>query len=201
MAPSSRGVHAAGATLGQEHVQPLRKQLQNADDDIVVLDLSRIESATASYLKATVIWLIQSAKLAAVDGRESRAPRGAHDPVPLRIYPLVTGLSADVREELDAVLPGFRLPCLEALQYSKDRISRASLHGPLDDAGSDTLKVLSQCGSATAASLCDQFADRKISATGWNNRLADLYALRLARRRKEGRQWVYELVATEVVNG
>jgi len=199
--PSKESVHVAGATLGQEHLKPLRKQIKNGDDNIVVLDFSRIESATASYLKATIIWLLQSGKLGATAVRDQTRARGADDPVPLAVYPAVTGLEAEVREELDAVLPSYRLPCLETLKHSDRKILKAALHGPLDEALRDTLFALTQCGSGTASSLCQRFTDRGISTTGWNNRLADLHALRLAMRRKEGRQWVYEPIAAEVRNG
>ena len=192
---------AAGATLGQEHLRPLREKIQNADGEIVVLDFSRIRAATASYLKATIIWLIQSGRLSAIDDMGQPAPHSPQDPIPLAIYPLATGLDADVRHELDAVLPSHRLPCLEALKHSDRKILTAALHGPLDDALSDTLKVLTQCGSGTASSLCRRFEDRKISASGWSNRLADLHMLRLAMRRKEVRQWLYEQVSAEVRNG
>lgn len=199
--PSRASVHASGATLGQEHLRPLRQRLRDEGGDIVVLDFSGIESATASYLKATIVWLIQSARLSVTDGLNyGRAP-GPHDPVPLAIYPLVAGLTTEVREELNDVLPTYRLPCLETLKHSDRRVLRAALHGPLDDALSDTLRALTECGSGTASSLHVRFQDRKISTTGWNNRLADLHQLRLAVRRKVGRQWLYEPVAAEVTNG
>jgi hypothetical protein len=198
---SKKPMHAAGATLGQEHLGPLRKRIQNGAGEIVIVDFSGIESATASYLKATIVWLIQSARLVVGNGVNHGAARGHHDPIPLSIYPVVAGLAADVREELDAVLPGFRLPCLETLKRSDQKIQTGLLHGPLDQALLDTLRALTECGSGTASSLHQRFPDRKISTTGWNNRLADLHMLRLAMRRKEGRQWLYESVAAEVKNG
>jgi hypothetical protein len=199
--PSEVPVHATGATLGQEHLRSLRQRLREEGGEIVVLDFSGIESATASYMKATIVWLIQSARLSVTDGLNHGRAVGPHDPVPLAIYPLIAGLSTEVREEIDDLLPAYRLPCLETLKYSNRKILKAALHGPLDDALSDTLRVLTECGSGTASSLHDRFKDRGISTTGWNNRLADLYQLRLAMRRKIGRQWIYEPVAAEVKNG
>jgi hypothetical protein len=199
--PSAKSVPAAaGATLGQDHIRPLRERIHSSDEEVVVLDFSGIESATASYLKATIIWLIQCGR-SSTRIRRNSAPYGAHDPIPLAIYPAVIGLTNDVREELDAVLPGYRLPCLEVLRLSRGKILRAALHGPLDEALSDTLSALTQSGSGTASSLCELYPDRKIMTTGWNNRLADLHELRLATRKKEGRQWVYKPVAVEVRNG
>ena len=145
--------------------------------------------------------MIQSARLNASDALNRACARGPHDPLALSIYPLVAGLNPEVRNELDDILLAYRMPCLEALKHSDRKILRAVLHGTLDDALSDTLAVLTQCESATATSLHDRFHDRKISATGWNNRLADLHQLRLALRRKVGRQWLYEPVAAEVKNG
>ena len=194
-------IHAAGATLGQEHIGPLRRRLENTSDQIIIVDFSGIQSATASYLKATILWLIESARLSASGELNRSGARGPHDPLALPIYPLVAGLNAEVRNELDDILLAYRTPCLETLDHSDQKILRAILHGTLDNALSDTLAVLTQCGSATATSLHDRFHDRKISATGWNNRLADLHELRLALRRKVGRQWLYEPVAAEVKNG
>lgn len=198
-------LHATGATLGQEHLRSLRSLVEKPDtnvtDKIVVLDFSNIKSATASYLKATIIWLIQCARLSATDGLNHNHTASAHQLVPLPIFPLVTGLTEEVRGELDDVLLAYRLPCLETLKHSDRKVIRAALHGPLDDALADTLGVLTKSQSATASSLQDKFRDRGISTTGWNNRLADLYLSRLALRRKIGRQWLYEPVAAEVENG
>ncbi len=203
--PAEKPIHATGATLGQEHLKALRQRLQNTGDniteEIVVVDFSKIKSATASYLKATIVWLIQCARLNANDGLNHSQSSGPHELVPLPIYPLVAGLTAEVRSELDDVLPAYRLPCLEMLKRSEGKILRAALHGPLDDALADTLRVLTKCGAATASSLQNRFKDRGISTTGWNNRLADLYKVRLAVRKKVGRQWLYEPVAVEVKNG
>lgn len=198
-------IHAAGATLGQEHIRRLRERLQNKGEkiaeQIVVVDFSGIKSATASYLKATIVWLIHCGRLSVSNGFNHSQASGPHDVVPFPIYPLAGGLTSEVRGELDDVLPAYRLPCLEMLRRSEEKILRAVLHGPLDEALADTLRVLTKSGAATASSLQDRYKDRGISTTGWNNRLADLYALRLAVRKKIGRQWLYEPVAAEVKNG
>jgi hypothetical protein len=201
LSTQERRLHVAGATQGHEHLRHLLPHLQRRQGEIVVLDFTGIESATASYLKATILWLIQCAVLPpSPGGRSSLYERGPYDLRPLDIYPVVAQLGEDVREELDAVLPGYRLPCLEAVRHSEHQISQGVLHGPLDAALADALDVLTASRGGTATFLCER-SGGAISVTGWNNRLAELHSLRLATRRKEGRQWVYEPIIAEVSRG
>lgn len=203
--PTEQRIHAAGSTLGQDHIKPLlsrlQKQTEQPNDQVVVLDFSGIISATASYLKATILWLIQCARMSTNNGSRQHQISGSYELFPVPIYPVAGNLEQEVRDELDDVLPTYRLPCLEVLRRSKEEVLTAALHGPLDEALTDTLRVLTKSGPATASLLQDRYQDRGISTTGWNNRLADLYVLRLAVRKKRGRQWVYESIAAEVRNG
>jgi len=71
----------------------------------------------------------------------------------------------------------------------------ASLVGPMDDAERRTLMKIAELGEATGAMLERKCPEENIRATGWNNRLKDLYEKRVLRRVKRGREHVYSLVA------
>jgi hypothetical protein len=119
--------------------------------------------------------------------------------VTINVFPLVANVNAEVSEELDQVLTLQELPCLEVVSADDKNIGIAKLRGPLDRALRDTLRVVMDLGSVTATSLSERFAaDTRIATTAWNNRLSDLCVRRLVRRRKVGRQWVYEPVARQV---
>jgi hypothetical protein len=185
--------NVAGATLGQEHLNKVLGALNRIVGDpgeIVVLDFEGTETATASYMKATVLALLRQ-------GRE-----GAEGGFLNLIFPVVANLSAEVAEELDQVLIANRLPCIEALTLSSTRVQRGRVRGVLDAALGETLAALVSEGAASATQLFEtRRKEVPISVTGWNNRLAELHRFRLAWRRKHGRQWVYEPITEEVIRG
>ncbi len=185
--------NVAGATLGQAHLNEVYVALRGIVADpgeVVVLDFEGTETATASYMKATVLALLK---------------QGDHEPqigFPQIVFPVVANLSAEVAEELDQVLIANRLPCIEALACSNMHVQRGRVRGVLDAALEETLAVLVSEGEASATQLHEKLrAEIPISVTGWNNRLAELHRARLAWRRKRGRQWVYEPIVEEVVRG
>lgn len=195
---------AIGATLGQDHLAPLVRSLRSDPDltvgpgEIVVLDFSGLEAATSSYLKATILWLVEAGRLAAGGEQTPGEPRA---PAPLNVFPVVTGLSAEIREELNDVLLSRSMPCLEASHYDDISIQQARLLGFLDVEKLSTLEILVREHETTAPRLHEKYASTGIGATGWNNRLTALHRLRLARRTKQGRQWVYSSLAKEVMRG
>jgi hypothetical protein len=199
------GPHAFGGALGQQHLKPLLDELGTGiagSGQVVVLDFEGIEAVTASYLKATIIYLFKAGR-AAAEGAEAR---NTTLPAPMNIFPAVANLRGDVPEELDEVLSsiGQRLPCLEATLWdaADERIRHARLRGYLDTALRETIEFLNgRTQPTTAQALAADNSTVGIKETGWNNRLADLHRLRLARRVKSGRHWLYELVAQEVSLG
>jgi len=196
------GAHVYGATMARADVSSVVAdviQLTSTEGSLdVVLDFSGIVSATASYLKRTVLWLHDCALLAA-EGRPAEEHEDA--PIPLDIYPFVTGLAEEVSLELEDVLFQHNRICLEVPFDVAPEISKARLIGPLDPALRQTLVMLTRMQRATATELHQAHAlDRqKITVNAWNNRLSDLFSRRLARRTKAGRHWVYEPVVPEVV--
>lgn len=197
--------HAIGAIQGQDFLRPLLEQLQDdtvdpsaSGSELVIVDFSGIESATASFIKATILHLIRFSQLAADKPTGDAPSKGTSI---LDIYPSVHALSTDVREELVEVLASQRLVCLEALAWNSQEITEARLFGPLDGPLWTTLQALLESGGATASELHERYPDERINATAWNNRLADLYRLRLAARVRRGRHWVYTSIARVVNRG
>lgn len=213
----------AGAIPGQQHLKPLLDQLGSGPGSdepgmTVLLDMKGVETVTASYLKATFLYLLRRAgalELGVLRSLERGSERTveARDPAAeveragedtLNIFPMVAGLSPDVREELDDLLLLRKLSALEVMeleeseQAGSERILQARLRGVSGGIVADTLKILMREGEATASQLFERHGGG-INVTGWNNRLADLHRLRLARRRKEGRFWIYRPVAEEII--
>ena len=182
----------AGATLGEKHLAEVLAVLSSGGGgETVILDFAGIDHATASYLKALVFGLVRSAQ---EDAGRTGAP-------PVDVFVAVGNLSKDVREELAEVAVSQRTPVIEALKWNKERITKARLHGRVDDALRETLDLLATLGKASATQLVETAGGSKIGLTGWNNRLADLHRLRLVRRTKVGRHWMYAPLFVEVARG
>lgn len=190
--------HLSGATWGEKHLTPLLRQLDRmarTPGEIVVFDMEGVETVTASYLKATFLRLLRRSGVV-IEGSLAGQVEGAE--VPLDVFPVVSGLSADTREELDEVLIPRKLSCLEALEIEPERIIKAQLRGGRNGVVAATLEALVCEGEATATQLYERYG-HDINITGWSNRLFDLHQLRLARRSKQQRQWVYEPIAENIV--
>jgi len=201
-------INAYTATLGQQHLEPLRDLLrrrfceydrhQMMPTEIVMVDFSGIESTTASYLKALVVPFL-TYKEPTMSEKVGRI--GGDPDYRQSIYPMVTGLNEEVREELEEVLKFRSLPCLEASRWCDDKVLSAHLLGGMDTILTTTFLLLVREKAASATDLHARYQDEHITITGWNNRLADLHRLRLATRTKQGRQWIYEPTTKEVIYG
>src|SRR6185503_11397460 len=181
--------HATGATLGQTHLRPLRElllQVPPAEDEgeVVVLDFKDIQETNGSYLRATLLWLYGCGQMAAAGAAYTTTMDD--NPVPLNIYPVAANLSREVVEQMEETFAHRELPCLEALTRSEsaDVVKSARLHGVLERTLKRSLQSLMAEQTATAKDLCDKHPDEEINITAWNNRLAELHKLRLARRSK-----------------
>jgi hypothetical protein len=185
--------NVAGATLAGRLRNGIVRNISESNilAPLVVFDFDGIESASASFLKALVFGLLPGAG----SGRAEDGPS-------VEAFPVVVGLSPLIREELvDYVeLAGAVAVEAEATDLKGDELLRARLVGKLDDALKSTLRALLKKGAATATELHAE-AGVAISITAWNNRLSDLHSKRLARRRRNGKQWVYEPIARELENG
>ncbi|HEX8549946.1 MAG TPA: hypothetical protein VF681_00185 [Abditibacteriaceae bacterium] len=184
--------HLAGATLGERHIAPLLHRIDSGGFDespgqVVVLSFEGLLSATSSYLKATALSLYFKA------GVQPTGTGVVGEP-DYHIFPMVYGLNEELQEGINEVFSARKLYCLEALEIEDDKVAKANLWGTPDEHLLETLTALEELEQASASDLREHVKSR-ISTTGWNNRLYDLYRLRLVRRSKRDRQWIYEPIA------
>ncbi len=179
--------HLAGATNGEQHLGRIAEWL-DADDETVLFDFTGIETATSSYLKALLFAFFEETQ---------RSGSGVNlKPA----FPVLVRIPAIVSEEVSQLASFAGRQLVEGVKVHEEEILVGRLHGNLEPALDATLKALIGKGSATATDLHAD-ADGRIAITAWNNRLADLYAKRLAKRRRVGKQWIYEPIAREFDNG
>lgn len=188
-----------GATAGQGDVASLLAQVDvSSNGGVVIFDFDAVEVANASYLRATVLWLLHAGTLFVdlEEGRVRAAPAGL---APLNVIPMVANIRGEVMDDLTTLLNSEGLPLL-LVQGNERRTARCL--GRLDPALRETLAALTTLGSATATMLCEQFPQRPpIRPSAWSNRLSDLHRLRLVTRTREGRQWRYASPVEEVQVG
>ncbi|WP_309710881.1 hypothetical protein [Armatimonas sp.] len=163
------------------------------DPLVVVLDFSGIESLTSSYTKSSILWLLRCGEKS-VGASVYDDPGDGSLPVALPIYLILAHLSDEVREEIEVVLRAEQLCCLVAVETKGESVLTVSILGSLDRTLRTTLRRVEVETETTAAALHAKHDD-DINVTGWNNRLSDLHRLRLLHRRKEGRQWIYAILA------
>lgn len=193
-----RHVDLAGASVAQAHRRGLDAILEEVAPDepvLVAIDFGNVRSATASYLK--VMWL-------SVARAGEQWLRGvsthADDPLARDVYPVLTGLGAELREELGVLGRAEKACPIEAPSLGKRGPSRIVLLGDLEPSVRETVDALGRYGRASATELHVAHGS-KLAATAWNNRLTEVCRLRIATRTKEGRQYVYSLIAPEVSHG
>jgi hypothetical protein len=194
LSEASGGIrNLAGAAAARSHLKGMRDGLdamlcEYANPLVLVLDFSDVESVTSSYVKASLIWLIRCGQRS-VAADYFEPPGDGATIVSLPAYPVVAHISDEIREELEVVLASEELCCLEVSTEGEPKIL-----GSLERTLRETFRRLVAEEEVTASELHQKFGDG-INVTGWNNRLADLHRLRLAWRRKEGRQWTYAPVS------
>lgn len=190
-----------GATAGQDDTKALLEQAAFAQESVTVavFDFAAVETVNASYLRATVLWLLR-AGMAFVRLEEEGARAEPSGIPPLNVIPVVANVCEEVMDDLTTLLVSEGFPLL--LVERADEPSAGRCLGVLDPALRKTLTALAKTRSATASMLCEQFPERPaIKPPAWSNRLSELYRLRLVGREREGRQWRYVSVPLEVQFG
>ena len=176
--PFSPRLH--GAAIGEEHARQVRDLIigHPGSDDSVILDFAKVEGASASYLKRLV--------------HPFFAPPGDPESLLREIAPIAINVeAADLKEELDDYLAGKGRAMVLAERISK-RPKFRELLGRLDGAAGETFRELQALKKSTAAKLYERHRQETTNHTAWNNRLVQLVELRIARRTRVGRFWVYE---------
>lgn len=183
---NNTAIVAAGATLGEEHfrrIVELAAPNPKGNETVVVLDFTGIDDATPSYIKATVLTLHQSGRrFSNTLTSEEHEELGAI--APLNILVILTGLTAAVQDCVHEVFARRSLAIFSGEKWENNKVINAVLLGRVEPAA---LEALEACSGFEEFQASDLLAGSKITVTGWNNRLAELYRQRLLRRRVEGR--------------
>lgn len=165
---------------------------------VVVVDLHRVSLATTSYVKAGLLSLTLAGQRHA-----DRATSGLLDsvgPSPLNVYPVFANADVEVLDTLQEVYAGRGLPFISA-QLADGAIVGAKICGFLDEALARTMRLIRGRELVTALDLAAEFSTEGIKPTAWNNRLNDLWRLRLLRRFKRGKAWWYQTINKEMIYG
>lgn len=169
---------ALGERLYRERIEPA---LEAASSNcVLLLSFRGVESVTGSILKAT--W------------------HRLHPSTGVQVPSMLAHLSEDVRGEFSIYLRSEGLAGLEALDWRKDSIDHAMVHGQLEASTISTLQALVKTPGATAPQL-QATSNESISATAWTNRLNELHRQGLAFREKAGRAWRFFPLAQSMVAG
>lgn len=190
---------AVGATFGQSVVAPVLDVLRGKprEQTLVFVDFSVVEATNTSFVKAVFLELLWWGERYADSEDSFRVARDSAN-----VYPMLLGLSDDVRDEVVTALGSEGLVGLETQRTRSDVIVRGRVLGRLEDSLKITLDALTKEGTSTAPTLCERYpAKKQIQPTAWNNRLVDLYRYRLVTRERAGRQWTYQALTKEVVHG
>lgn len=152
--------------------------------DIVVLDWSGVELATASYFGATFVPLLRLA----IEGQLDR-------------YFVLTGLNQTSLDELKLVLENQGMVTLIG-DWKEGGVRNAGALGRLDPAYAETLQAVQRVEGASATELFKKHTARtRIGKTGWINRLSNLHRLRLVRKQRVGREYVFQALSKERSHG
>jgi hypothetical protein len=118
------------------------------------------------------------------------------------IYPLVVNLTEPVRQELVEFAASRSLPlAIATVLESTNTVAVATIEGGLEPVLRQTLSRVAAAGEASAPQMHAEHPDEGVAVTAWNNRLTELCALRLVRRRRQGRSWLYQTIAKEIHYG
>ena len=165
----------SGAAAGRQLLGALVTATPSAATPIpLFLDFNGIDIATASFLRESVI--------AYRDYARQSLPN---------IYPAVANLNAAVAEELDFFVRA-RGDVLWSCDLDlQDNVTAARLIGDLDPAQRATFNAVLESGASSASDLAARFADARIGATAWNNRLSMLASKGLLTERRQGRSKLF----------
>lgn len=174
-----------GRPQGRTHFAELCTILSNSTaGEIIFLDFSGIKAVNGSWLNASLGELYRWAS-------EERN----------NVFPILVRFPVDDLDELELVAQINEQVFLVA-DTPQEPLNSVQLVGRLDETLRITLLAIIKRGEATGADLGAEVPGEGIGATAWNNRLKDLFKLRLLNRRKHGRRQIYRAIAGEIeLNG
>lgn len=170
----------AGKAAGQKDFPLLLAAIREAPDSATVaLDWSEVEIATASYFGATLMPLIRMA----ISGDLDR-------------YFVIVGMNESCLDELRLVLDLQSHAVLVGEFDRHGRIGKINIVGKIDPSHILTFTSVAAAEAISATELYlrnKAQGQSKIGKTGWINRVNTLYRERLLRRKKIGREFVFEV--------
>lgn len=178
---SRLGTKLLGKTAGRKHYGQICGMLTNGKPgEISFLDFEEIEIVNASWLNMAIApvyrWCADSQN---------------------ELFPVITHFPSDWIDELDLVAQ-VNGQCYALVESCTEPVEKLTLVGPLEESLRGTLRSLLRLRAATGAQLARSAPDAGILATAWNNRLKELYDMRLLTRHREGRQQIYRPLAEKV---
>lgn len=175
----------SGAPSGRQLYVRLIEALgeEPAIPEPLFLDFGRIEVATASYLRESVL-----AFRTFVRGRKSN------------FYPAVANANADVVDELVELVHPRGEVLMVCIVGDDEEMLRCRYVGKLDPMQKLTLDLVNREGETTAVRLME-IENSQVKATAWNNRLASLSSMGLLCEQSRGRTKTYRPIFTESGDG
>ena len=158
-----------------KHISP-----EPANPEPIFLDFEKIEVATASYLRESVLAFRDF-----VRGRRSM------------LYPVIANANDAIREELILLATSSGNAIMSCVLSSNGDVSNSSLIGELDPKQQLAFDLVNQRGETDASELMRDFGEGLRHATGWNNRLASLAAIGVVIEVSEGRSKKYRPLFAE----
>ena len=174
-----------GATKAQLDLPKFVKEFTKVNKgEAIALDFKGIEQVSASYWNVVVPAVYS---FAADEEQE--------------VFPIICNVEENSLEDLKIALKNRGIAVLLAKKKA-EFLSDLELIGQIDDTHKEAFNLVNSYREISAGDLASQNEDKagSIGLSGWNNRLATLYRMRLIRRVKQGRSFKYKPVV-EVKNG
>jgi hypothetical protein len=190
---------AAGQRLLAEVIEAIPRSALGEQGAIVAIDLDGVELATTSFFKSSVLPLFQSARLSTDPAAQIMAD--AFGLPALNVYPVIVNARPEVEELADEIFGRRGFPILSLSCDGEGNLAGGRMVGFLDDILVRTMRAWTRNERYTAANLQDKFPEQTITQTAWSNRLNDLWRVRLLRRVRQGKSWIYQPIADGVNYG
>lgn len=169
----------AGAVAGRELLSALltASATEPASPDLLFLDFKKIEVATASYLRESIV-----AFRDAIRGRRSN------------FYPVIANPNEAVRDELIELMRLRNDVCMSCTLDADGFVASVVPIGDLDPKQRITFNLVQEHGETDAAELMRDYGEREhtTTQTAWNNRLTSLAARGLVVEITQGRNKRYK---------
>jgi hypothetical protein len=182
-----------GATRGALVFDRCVEALRQGNSDTVVLSFEGVEATNASFVKATLLSLLWCAKLSLDPEAALGTSVVSGTPVPLDCYPVVSRCEPDVLAELDEVFVQRERNYLLATGPDSNPLAEGEVRGILEVGLRETYLQF-QPGEELSAAELRRRNPSGVAGTIWNNRLGALHSMRLIKRRKVGREWIFSTV-------